>query len=68
VYVDGVLKRDVAINLSFTEANNQTLYIGTLGPKSTPVNGITYWLPFGGLMDVYQGVDGGGGGRYTSKC
>jgi|GEM_PF-1836161 hypothetical protein len=54
VYVDGVLKRDVAINLSFTEANNQTLYIGTLGPKSTPVNGITYWFPFGGLMDEFR--------------
>jgi hypothetical protein len=54
VYVDGVLKRNATINLSFTEANNQALYIGTIGPKSTPVNGITYWLPFGGLMDEFR--------------
>ncbi|MFT6203590.1 MAG: hypothetical protein ACI9V1_002381 [Spirosomataceae bacterium] len=54
VYVDGVLKRNATINLNFTEANNQPLYIGTLGPKSTPVNGITYWFPFGGLMDEFR--------------
>lgn len=54
VYVDGVLKRNVAINLSFTETNNQSLYIGTLGPKNTPALGITYWFPFGGLMDEFR--------------
>ena len=50
-YLDGSLQQSVAHSLDFSELNNEDLYVGVLGPKSTPALGITDWFPITGQMD-----------------
>ncbi len=51
VYLNGKKIADELHNIPFNEINQQNLYIGVLGPKSTPYNGIYYWYPFKGRID-----------------
>ncbi len=51
VYLNGKKIADEAHVIPLTEINNQDLYIGALGPKSTPYNGIYNWYPFKGRID-----------------
>ncbi|MFT7420506.1 MAG: hypothetical protein ACI9QN_001431, partial [Arcticibacterium sp.] len=57
LYIDGNLTRTSAHNINFTETNAEDLYIGILGPKSTPAQGITNWFPLKGLLDDFNLFD-----------
>ncbi|MGR3811137.1 LamG-like jellyroll fold domain-containing protein [Jiulongibacter sp. NS-SX5] len=35
-YLDGILQQSISHSLDFSELNNEDLYVGVLGPKSTP--------------------------------
>jgi len=41
-------------NINFNEINNEDLYIGVLGPKSTPALGIANWYPMRGQIDDFR--------------
>jgi hypothetical protein len=51
VYLNGVKIYDNPHSIKFNEINTQDLYIGTMGPKSTPFNSIKNWYPFKGRID-----------------
>ncbi len=51
LYIDAQLVHTSPGTLSFAEANQQDLYLGVMGPKSSPVLGITYWYPLNGALD-----------------
>lgn len=51
VYLNGKKIADEAHVIPLNEINQQDLYIGALGPKSTPYNGIYNWYPFKGRID-----------------
>ncbi len=51
LYIDAQLVLTTSANLSFTEANQQDLYLGVMGPKSSPILGISYWYPLKGALD-----------------
>jgi photosystem II stability/assembly factor-like uncharacterized protein len=51
LYVDAQLVSTMPITLSFEAANQQDLYLGVMGPKSSPVLGVTSWYPLNGAMD-----------------
>lgn len=51
LYVDAQLIHTRPVSLNFFEANQQDLYLGAMGPKSSPVLGITNWYPLKGAMD-----------------
>lgn len=50
-YLDGVIAQSTTHSINFNEINAEDLYIGVLGPKSTPAMGITNWFPMTGAMD-----------------
>jgi hypothetical protein len=52
-YMDGELIQSQSHSIDFTEANNEDLFIGIFGPKSTPVLGITNWFPLKGSLDDF---------------
>jgi Concanavalin A-like lectin/glucanases superfamily len=51
VYLNGKKIAEEQHSIPFNEINQQDLFIGALGPKSTPFNGIYYWYPFKGRID-----------------
>jgi PKD repeat protein len=51
VFINGKKIAEELHNIPFNEINQQDLFIGALGPKSTPFNGIYYWYPFKGRID-----------------
>ena len=51
LYIDAQLVLTSPAALSFAEANQQDLYLGVMGPKSSPVLGVTYWYPLNGALD-----------------
>lgn len=51
VYLNGKKIADEVHVIPLNEINQQDLYIGALGPKATPYNGIYNWYPFKGRID-----------------
>ncbi|WP_373513426.1 YCF48-related protein [Persicitalea sp.] len=51
LYIDAQLVQTTPAALSFAEANQQDLYLGVMGPKSSPVLGVTNWYPMQGTLD-----------------
>jgi hypothetical protein len=51
VYLNGRKIAEETHKIPLTEINQQDLYIGALGPKSIPYNGIVNWYPFKGRID-----------------
>jgi len=51
VYVDAQRIHTRPISIQFLEANQQDLFLGVMGPKSSPVLGITHWYPLKGTLD-----------------
>ncbi len=51
VYLNGKKIAEEAHEIPMKEINQQDLYIGALGPKTTPYNGIINWYPFKGRID-----------------
>lgn len=54
LYINGTLQNSGSHNINFNEINNEDLYIGVLGPKSTPALGIANWYPMRGQMDDFR--------------
>lgn len=54
LYINGTLQNSGSHNINFNEINNEDLYIGVLGPKSTPALGITNWYPMRGQIDDFR--------------
>lgn len=51
VFVNGRKIIDDSRTIYFDEINQQDIYIGAMGPKSTAVNSISNWYPFNGRID-----------------
>jgi photosystem II stability/assembly factor-like uncharacterized protein len=51
LYVDAQLVRTFPLSIDFEQVNEQDLYLGVMGPKSSPVLGITHWYPLKGALD-----------------
>ncbi|MPR36107.1 YCF48-related protein [Salmonirosea aquatica] len=51
LYIDAQLVHTSPAALSFEAANQQDLYLGAMGPKSSPVLGTTHWYPLKGALD-----------------
>lgn len=54
LYINGTLQNSGSHNINFNEINNEDLYIGVLGPKSTPALGIANWYPMRGQIDDFR--------------
>lgn len=52
-YLDGVLVQSASHTLNFNELNAEDIYLGILGPKSSPALGITDWFPLTGQLDDF---------------
>ncbi len=51
LYVDAQLVQSIPVSVDFTQVNQQDLFLGIMGPKSSPVLGITHWYPLKGALD-----------------
>lgn len=51
LYVDAQLVQTLPVSVDFTQVNQQDLFLGVMGPKSSPVLGITHWYPLKGALD-----------------
>jgi hypothetical protein len=51
IFINGKKVFDDARTIYFDEINQQDIYVGAMGPKSTPVNSISNWYPFKGRID-----------------
>lgn len=54
LYLNGAKISDQSININYSEMNNNDLYLGILGPKSTPSLGISQWFPLNASMDDFR--------------
>ena len=51
LYVDVQLVGTIPVSIDFDQVNQQDLFLGVMGPKSSPVLGITNWYPLKGALD-----------------
>jgi hypothetical protein len=54
LYIDGQQIYSSTHSINFSEINNQDLFIGIMGPKTTPAEGVTNWYPMTGIMDDFR--------------